>query len=219
MVLSCFTWSCSLIPPGREFVSDRSDPVCIERREHLEKMTILSGSGQIGFDSLEGNVTLFFNFEYRTRDTLNIWIQDPLGRQLAELELCGDTYHLRLVREGKYFTGTQIETDLTPFPIGTLSPAVILRILQGAPFENESGANSSQKDQIDARYRFYPGRDEPAELDWRPNGRRLRINYKSYANIEGIQLPEEIMINEKTTSLSVVIHFSHFSAGMLKFRS
>jgi len=208
LFLSTYLSNCSINAFHPININDPSTLILHGRLEHLSHLDELSGYGQIGIDSPAGNVSLGFDFEYHTAETLYIKIQDLLGRGLANLELSGDTYHLQLVREGKYFTGTQIETDHTPLPIGTFNPAIIRQILLAAPMQNESSG---------CRYKYYHGSGELAEILFEAPARYLQINYKKYVEVTGFRLPREILINEKMRNLSVVIHFSHFNSGMLKF--
>lgn len=223
LLLSAFNWNCSLISLHRDTSDHWNVSTAKERSRQLEKLNILSGSGQIGFDIAPGKGTVFFDFEYRTADTLNIKVQDPLGRQLANLELCGDTYHLWLSRQGEYFSGTEIETDQTPVPIGRISPSVIRQVLLAGPLQSgEFGKDISAGQSLDnsavVRYKFKAGQDEPIELEWQYKDRQLMVIYKQYVDVADLRIPSQIIISDKSENLSIIIHFSHFNSGMLKFQ-
>jgi|GEM_PF-642056 len=219
-----FFWNCSLISLHHE--SSEYWPVVAakERCRQLDRLGILAGSGQISFDSIMSTKILLFDFEYRTSDTLKIRIQDPFGRRLADLELSGETYHLRLIREGKYFTGTKIETAQTPLPIGTLTPVFIRRMLLAGPLECEKFGKTPDSSQtgdstVSVRYKFMAGQKEPAELAWQFNDQIITVVYNRYTEFNELKIPAEIIISADSEQFSIIIHFSHFNSGMLKFQT
>ncbi|HQE95714.1 MAG TPA: hypothetical protein PK885_07545, partial [Candidatus Marinimicrobia bacterium] len=144
LILSFSGWNCSHAPLKHEKVDEHWAPALRERSRQLKQLANLSGSGQVSFSGTAGSGIIYFDFEYRTADTLNLWIKDPIGRKLANLELGGDTYHLHLIRDGRYFSGTQLETDQLPISCGPITPALIRRILLAVPFESTTNETASQ---------------------------------------------------------------------------
>lgn len=224
LILSFSGWNCSRTPFKHEKVGEHWAPALRERSRQLKQLANLSGSGQASFSGTAGSGIIYFDFEYRTADTLNLWIKDPIGRKLANLELGGDTYHLHLIRDGRYFSGTQLETDQLPISCGPITPALIRRILLAVPFESTTNETASQFNEASDEtpvlyYKFKPGQGEPAELNWLYKNKQIIIVYKEYADVARLKIPAQIVIKNKAEEIAVEIHFSHFSAEMLKFRT
>ncbi|HPC35209.1 MAG TPA: hypothetical protein P5268_06005 [Candidatus Marinimicrobia bacterium] len=224
LILSFIGWSCSRAPLKHERVDEHWAPALRERSRQLKKLTNISGSGQVSFSGTAGNGTIYFDFEYRTADTLNLWIKDPIGRKLANLELGGDTYHLHLIRDGRYFSGTQLETDQLPISGGPITPALIRRILLAAPFESTTDetaylSNETKDETPVLYYKFKHGQNEPVGLNWLYKGQQLVVVYNKYADIADFKIPSQIMIKDKSEEIAIAIHFSHFKAELLKFQT
>ncbi|MFH1212576.1 MAG: hypothetical protein V1681_00665 [Candidatus Neomarinimicrobiota bacterium] len=223
LALSALLRNCAIVPTLREIPYSTDVSGLQDRRDKLNKISGLTGSGQLVFSGETGGGTLFFDMELQTPDSLKFHVQDPLGRRLADIELSGETYHLRLVREGKYYTGTQINTEQLPFKFGELDPGMIRHILLGLPLRGDcdpAGSENQATNQLSGiRYKFKPGRAELSEIIWQQDDRRLRIIYKKYMEVAGIKLPADIEISDALSDLNVEIHFSHFNAGMIKFQT
>ncbi|MFA4839417.1 MAG: lipoprotein insertase outer membrane protein LolB [Candidatus Neomarinimicrobiota bacterium] len=177
-----------------------------KRTEALDKLGQLSVEAAIGIDSPDGAISVPADLQFRTTDTLFIQIYDPLGRKLARAELNGAEYSILFQRDGTFFSGSDLPTELGGFEFPTISAEDFRRLLLGLPLRLSS---------FQVAYFSQTSCLKSAIIG--SGAGKWEIHYRSYESVTDIPLPSEISFRNRQANVEIQIHLSNFSAALRKF--
>jgi len=200
-------WQCAYSPAIRAPYSHLTTPAWSQRENYINRLSYFAAEGQINVDYQNMPVNFRFELEYRTLDTLNIQLYDPLGRKLAFLSLFSDEYDVWFQREGKGYSGKGIPPQLTALIDFPFSPKLVRRLLIGLPAEPQDIPVTMMN------YRIAPGKPYLRSVVL-PDKFVLKYHqYKQYGEVKFAQLIDIDLLSTKT---QIQIQFSHFKIEMLK---
>jgi len=179
------------------------------RRQALQALMPLTGEGQVSCDYLNGTIGASFKFYFQSIDSLHLLLSDPLGRQLARLELYGDEYEIHLLRENRLFSGSQLPNWLRQYLPQPLTTANIRNLLLGLP------CNPTEENQP-MRGRYIGPKTGLQTLQIPET---LSIRYDNYAKIGRLALAQNIYLKLPPQKLEAHIQLTKIQTANFKLSS